>query len=77
MTGELKVGSYTLKSRLIVGTGKYKTPDETRRALEASGADMVTVAVRRLDLSRASESLLDFVDPKKYILLPNTSIWMN
>jgi len=71
--GELKIGGHTLKSRLIVGTGKYKDPDQTRRAIEASGAEMVTVAVRRLDLSRAKESLLDFVDPKKYILLPNTA----
>jgi thiazole synthase len=62
-----------LRSRLIVGTGKYKTFQETGRALEASGADMVTVAVRRVNLDRSKESLLDFIDPKKYFLLPNTA----
>jgi thiazole synthase len=62
-----------LRSRLIVGTGKYKTFQETARALEASGADMVTVAVRRVNLDRNKESLLDFIDPKKYFLLPNTA----
>ena len=62
-----------LRSRLIIGTGKYKTFKETARALEASGADMVTVAVRRVNLDRSKESLLDFIDPKKYFLLPNTA----
>ena len=62
-----------LRSRLIVGTGKYKTFQETARALEASGADMVTVAVRRVNLDRSKESLLDFIDAKKYFLLPNTA----
>lgn len=65
-------------SRLIVGTGKYKSGEETATALEASGADMVTVAVRRVNLDRGvdsknRESLLDFIDPKKYWLLPNTA----
>ena len=73
MTDPLKIGSHTLKSRLIVGTGKYATFDLMEKALEASGADMVTVAVRRVNLDRMKESLLDFVDPKKYILLPNTA----
>lgn len=62
-----------LRSRLIIGTGKYKTFQETARALEASGADMVTVAVRRVNLDRSKESLLDFIDTKKYFLLPNTA----
>ena len=48
---ELKIGEHTLRSRLIVGTGKYKDLEETRAALEASGADMVTVAVRRVNLT--------------------------
>lgn len=69
----IKIGPYTLKSRLIVGTGKYATFQLMEQALEASGADMVTVAVRRVNLDRAKESLLDFVDPKRYILLPNTA----
>lgn len=69
----LRIGPYTLRSRLIVGTGKYRTLDEMERALEASGADMVTVAVRRVNLDRTKESLLDRVDPKRYVLLPNTA----
>jgi thiazole synthase len=56
-----------------VGTGKYKSGEETAKALEASGAEMVTVAVRRVNLDRSKESLLDFIDPKKYFLLPNTA----
>ena len=73
MSDILKIGSYELKSRLIVGTGKYATFDLMEKSLEASGAEMVTVAVRRVNLDRAKESLLDFIDPKKYILLPNTA----
>ena len=61
------------RSRLIVGTGKYKSGQETARALEASGAEMVTVAVRRVNLDRSKESLLDFIDPQRYFLLPNTA----
>jgi len=61
------------RSRLIVGTGKYKSGQETARAIEASGAEMVTVAVRRVNLDRSKESLLDFIDPAKYFLLPNTA----
>ena len=62
------------RSRLWVGTGKYKDFDETRRAIEASGADVVTVAVRRTNITdRKSENLLDFIDPKKYKILPNTA----
>ena len=61
------------RSRLIVGTGKYKSGQETARAIEASGAEMVTVAVRRVNLDRSKESLLDFIDPKRYFLLPNTA----
>lgn len=62
-------------SRLIVGTGKYPTFEIMRAAHEASGADMVTVAVRRVDLSapRGAGTLLDFIDPKKIFILPNTA----
>ena len=67
------IAGRTFRSRLIVGTGKYKSGQETARALEASGAEMVTVAVRRVNLDRSRESLLDFIDPKKYFLLPNTA----
>ena len=69
----LKIGNFELRSRLIVGTGKYASPGQMAQALEASGAGMVTVAVRRINLDRTKESLLDYVDPKKYILLPNTA----
>src|SRR5580692_4897610 len=69
----LVIAGKSFSSRLIVGTGKYKDGAETRAALEASGAEMVTVAVRRVELDRAKESLLDFIDPKKYFLLPNTA----
>ena len=61
------------RSRLIVGTGKYKSGQETARAIEASGAETVTVAVRRVNLDRSKESLLDFIDPGRYFLLPNTA----
>ncbi len=67
------IAGRTFQSRLIVGTGKYKDGAETRDAIAASGAEMVTVAVRRVNLDRRSESLLDFIDPKKYFLLPNTA----
>lgn len=69
----LKIGSITLKSRLIVGTGKYHSFQEMEKALAISGAEMVTVAVRRVNLDRTKESLLDFIDTKKYVLLPNTA----
>src|SRR5579864_5252622 len=61
------------RSRLIVGTGKYKSGEETARAIAASGAEMVTVAVRRVNHDRTKESLLDFIDPQQYFLLPNTA----
>ena len=62
------------RSRLIVGTGKYKDFAETRRAIEASGAEIVTVAVRRVNVTDPNqENLLDYVDPKRYTILPNTA----
>src|SRR5580700_2761967 len=73
MTGSLIIAGREFRSRLIVGTGKYKSFQETARALEASGAEMVTVAVRRVNLDRSKESLLDYIDPQKYFLLPNTA----
>src|SRR5712672_3413896 len=73
MTDPLIIAGRSFRSRLIVGTGKYKSFQETARALEASGADMVTVAVRRVNLDRSSESLLDYIDPRRYFLLPNTA----
>ncbi len=69
----LVIAGRAFQSRLIVGTGKYKDGAETQAAIEASGAEMVTVAVRRVNLDRTSESLLDFIDPLRYFLLPNTA----
>ena len=69
----LVIAGRAFSSRLIVGTGKYKDGPETKRAIDASGAEMVTVAVRRVNLDRSKESLLDFIDPKRYFLLPNTA----
>jgi thiazole synthase len=69
----LVIAGRSFKSRLIVGTGKYKDGPQTQAAIEASGAEMVTVAVRRVNLDRTTESLLDFIDPKRFFLLPNTA----
>ena len=69
-----KVANIKLKSRLIVGTGKYKNFKETVQAVEASGADMVTVAVRRVNiLDKKKPILTDYLNPKKIIYLPNTA----
>src|SRR5277367_4457525 len=68
------VAGRTFRSRLIVGTGRYKDLEETGAAIEASGAEIVTVAVRRANLSDpAAPMLQDFVDPKVYTYLPNTA----
>ncbi len=70
----LVVAGCTFNSRLIIGTGKYKDYAENARALEASGADMVTVAVRRVNLSDPAQPMLvDFIDPKSVTYLPNTA----
>ena len=69
----LVIAGREFRSRLIVGTGKYRSGEETARAIAASGAEMVTVAVRRVNLDRSKESLLDFIDPQRYFLLPNTA----
>ncbi len=62
------------QSRLIVGTGKYRDFTETRAAIEASGAEIVTVAVRRVNITdRNRENLLDYIDPKRWQILPNTA----
>src|ERR1700759_5788309 len=70
---EVVIAGRTFRSRLIVGTGKYNDGRETQASIEAAGAEMGTVAVRRVNLDRSKESLLDFIDPKKYFLLPNTA----
>ena len=69
-----KIANQKLKSRLIVGTGKYKSFLETAKAVKASGADMVTVAVRRVNITNKKRPLLsDYLNPKKVIFLPNTA----
>ncbi|MBI5115431.1 thiazole synthase [Candidatus Poribacteria bacterium] len=74
MADELVIAGRKFQSRLLIGTGKYATFDLMRQALEVSGAEIVTVAVRRINISdRSKESLLDYVDQKKYTLLPNTA----
>src|SRR5918995_3455267 len=67
-----EIGGRTFASRLIVGTGKYRTHDEMKDAHRESGAEMVTVAVRRVPLDRSSESFLDHLHPELTIL-PNTA----
>lgn len=68
----LVIKGIEFKSRLWVGTGKYKDFQETARAIEASGADLVTISVRRVNVTdRKSENLLDYIDPKKYKILPS------
>jgi len=75
VTNTIQVGSFTLKSRLLVGTGKYKDLEETGLAIEASGADVVTMAVRRTNLGQNPNepNLLDVISPDRYTLLPNTA----
>jgi thiazole synthase len=74
MDDALIIRGIEFRSRLWVGTGKYKDFEETRKAIEASGADVVTVSVRRVNIiDRKSENLLDYIDPKKYKILPNTA----
>jgi thiazole synthase len=70
----LEVAGRTYHSRLLVGTGKYKDFEETARAIEASGAEIVTVAVRRVNIADPKQPMLtDYVDPKRYTYLPNTA----
>jgi thiazole synthase len=72
--GTLTIAGREFRSRLIVGTGKYRSFSEMRRCHEASGADVVTVAVRRVNLTdRSKESLIDYIDRSKMFILPNTA----
>jgi thiazole synthase len=73
MSDVLRIGKYEFRSRLMVGTGKYATNEEMKEALAASGAEVVTVAVRRVNLDKTGESMLNHIDPKRYTLLPNTA----
>lgn len=74
MEDPLIIAGRSFSSRLIIGTGKYASLEQTKKAIELSGAEIVTVAVRRLNLADlGQESLLDYIDPKKYTILPNTA----
>ncbi len=76
----LVIAGRTFGSRLILGTGKFSSPESMRDALAASGAEMVTVALRRADLSGKKDpfaNILEFIDPDRYLVLPNTSGAMN
>jgi thiazole synthase len=80
MSKPLTIAGRTFASRLFVGTGKFASPEAMRSALEASGTSMVTVALRRADLSGRKDpfaNILEFIDPAKYLILPNTSGAMN
>src|SRR5712675_3266777 len=76
----LIIAGREFQSRLLVGTGKFSSPEAMRDALAASGTEMVTVALRRADLTGKKDpfaNILEFIDPKKYLILPNTSGAMN
>jgi thiazole synthase len=73
LTDALTIAGRSFHSRLFVGTGKYRSNQEMARCHAASGAEVVTVALRRVNLDRTKESLLDYVDRSKYFLLPNTA----
>ena len=74
MSGSLNIAGREFTSRLILGTGKYRTMDDMVGAIEASGTEMITVAIRRLDLdSPDKKTILDYVDWSKYHILPNTA----
>jgi thiazole synthase len=73
MGDELIIAGKSFNSRLIVGTGKYRTMDEMEQALDASGAKMVTVALKRIDFSNNEKTILDYIDWTRYDILPNTA----
>lgn len=70
---DLKINNKSFTSRLLIGTGKFSSHETMRPALDASGAEIVTVALRRVDLARPAGDILQFIDREKYLLLPNTS----
>src|SRR5438445_7852248 len=77
---ELTIAGHPFGSRLILGTGKFSSPEVMRDALAVSGSEIVTVALRRADLSGKKDpyaNILEFIDPKRYLVLPNTSGAMN
>src|SRR3989338_37960 len=70
---KLKIGKFEFNSRLFIGTGRYPTFEILRKAHEASGAEAVTVALRRVNFGNSAENILNYIDQKKYIILPNTA----
>ncbi|MDP4793116.1 MAG: thiazole synthase, partial [Verrucomicrobiales bacterium] len=80
MSSPLIIADRTFSSRLMLGTGKFSSNEAMRDALDASGTEIVTVALRRADLSGMKDpyaNILEFIDPTRYLLLPNTSGAMN
>ncbi|MFC1616652.1 thiazole synthase [Candidatus Margulisiibacteriota bacterium] len=73
MNKELIISGKKLSSRLFVGTGKFSSPQIMQKAIEASGAKIITTALRRVDLNDPQDSFINYIDPKKYLFLPNTS----
>ncbi len=74
MSDTFRLGDFEFRSRLIIGTGKYRSFEENRKALDASGAEMVTVAIRRIDVSkRGGDSLMEHIPPEQFTFLPNTA----
>jgi thiazole synthase len=73
MDRPLIIAGRAFQSRLLLGTGKYASPEAMVRAIEASGAEIVTVALRRVELDNPTDSILSHIDPNRYLLLPNTS----
>lgn len=73
MSDTLHIAGRAFSSRLLVGTGKFRSPESMRDAVVASGSEIVTVALRRVDIGGAAANLLDFLDPERVLILPNTS----
>jgi len=70
---KIRIGKFEFNSRLFIGTGKYPSMDLMKEALDASGAEVVTVAIRRVNFDNKEENILNFIDQKKYTILPNTA----
>jgi len=73
MENHLKISNKEFNSRLLLGTGKFSSPEVMKKALKASGTEIVTAAMRRVDIDNSQDSFLDIITPKEYLFLPNTS----
>ncbi len=73
MSEILKIANQPLTSRLFVGTGKFSSPEWMKKAIEASGAEVITTAIRRVDMNNPEDSFIHIINPKKFVFLPNTS----